>query len=167
MVEIVAGAQSVEAPEPVDVGVQIVGAALAHDVNHRPRVAAKLGKKTAGDDAELLDRIGIQGGQSRLRQGQTGDLGIVVIGAIQQKVVVAFAGTIYRKALQNGIALNRARGKQNQLIGIAQNHRQILYLLTLDDVSDLGIVQIHRRDLFAVNRDGFGGRARDQRRAEV
>ncbi len=68
MVEIVAGAQSVEASEPVDVRMEIVSAAFAHDVNDRPRIAAKLGKKAAGDDAKLLDRIGTQRGQSRLRQ---------------------------------------------------------------------------------------------------
>ncbi len=82
MVEIVARAHGVETPEPVNVGVKIVGTALAHDVNDRTRIAAELGKKTAGDNAKLLDRIGIQGSQSRLRQRQTGDLGIVVIGAV-------------------------------------------------------------------------------------
>jgi hypothetical protein len=79
VVEIVAGAQRVETPEPVDIGVEIVGAALAHDVNHRPRIAAELGEETARDNAKLLDRIGIQGSQSRLRQRQTGNLRIVII----------------------------------------------------------------------------------------
>jgi hypothetical protein len=41
------------------------------------------------------------------------------------------------------------------LIRIAQNQRQILYLLALDDVFDLGIVQIHRRYLFVMDRDRF------------
>src|SRR5947209_7510327 len=86
-----------------------------------------------------------------------GDLGIVVIGAVQQEVVVALARTIHREALQNGIALNGAWGKQDQLIGIAQNHWQILYLFAPYDVSDLGVVQVQRRNLFAVDRDGFGG----------
>ncbi len=167
MVEIVTGTQSVEAAEPVDVGVEIVGTALAYDVNHRPRIAAKLGQKTAGDDAKLLDRIGIQRGQAGLRQRQAGNLGIVVIRAVQQKVVIALARAIHREAMQNGIRLNRAWGEQNQLIRIAQNKRQVFYLLALDDVADLGIVQVERRNLFAVDRDRFGGRARDQRRAEV
>src|SRR5260370_14281902 len=50
---------------------------------------------------------------------------------------------------------------------IAENERQALYLLALDDVANLGIVQVERRNLFAVDRDCFGGRTRDQRRAEV
>src|SRR5208337_1029958 len=94
MVEIVARAQSVETPEPVNVGVKSVGAALAYDVNHRARVAAKLGKKIAGDDAKFLNRIRVQGSESRLRQRQTGNVGVVIIGAIQQKVVVALPRTI-------------------------------------------------------------------------
>ncbi len=69
--------------------------------------------------------------------------------------------------MQNGVRLNRSREEQNQLIRIAKNQRQILYLLAVDDVSDLGIVQVHRRNLFAVDCDLFGGRARNQRRAEI
>ncbi len=60
MIEKVAGAHRVIASKPVHVGVKLVGTVLAHDVDDSSCVAAKLREETAGDDAKLLNRAGIE-----------------------------------------------------------------------------------------------------------
>ena len=121
MVEIVARPERVIPPKPVQIGMKVVCSPFRDDVNYRPGIATEFGEKVARDDAKFLHGIRIERGQPRLRQRQSGDLGIVVVGAVHQKVVVSFAGPVHRKASQQRIALDRSGRKKDQLVGIAQN----------------------------------------------
>ena len=84
MVEIVARPERVIAPKPVQIGMKVVCSPFRDDVNYRPGIAAELRKEVARHDAKFPHGIRIERGQPRLRQRQSGDLGIVVVGAVHQ-----------------------------------------------------------------------------------
>ena len=61
MVEEIAGARHVVAPEPVQVAVDLVCPGLRNHIDDGAVVAAVLGGKVIGDDPEFLGGVGVQG----------------------------------------------------------------------------------------------------------
>src|SRR5216684_774277 len=58
MIKKVASAQGVITPEPIQVGVKVIGPSPSDDVNDRAGVAPKLGQQIARDDAKFLTASG-------------------------------------------------------------------------------------------------------------
>ena len=111
VIEEVACAQRVITSKPVEVELKIVRAALAHDVNHGSGVAAKLGKEVVREDAKFLDGIRVERGQSGLRLGQPGNFSVIVVGAVEEKIVVSLARAVHGETLQQGITLDSSGRK--------------------------------------------------------
>jgi hypothetical protein len=146
VIEEVARTQGIVATEPVHVGVKLVGASFGHDIHHCSCVAAELRQGVARDDAKFLNGIWIQGGEPGLRLRQAGNLSVVVVGTVEQKIVISFARAIHGDSSEDRVALSGARRQQGQLIGVSQNQWQILDLLPRDGISDLCVIQIERGD---------------------
>src|SRR5579863_8785459 len=87
-IEEVARAKCVVASKFIGVAVKGIGTPTGHHVNNRTGVSTEFRIEVVGYHAKFLGRIGIRRGDS---PQSTGNRGIVVVGAVEQKVIVAIA----------------------------------------------------------------------------
>ena len=117
VIEVVAGAERVPAAEIEEVAVEIVAAATGDDVNDSPVIAAVFGSEIIGEDAEFLRRVWIFGDEAA--EG-AGNVGVIVVRAIQQEIVVALASSVYGDTAQ-AVGLGDPRAEQDELVGITED----------------------------------------------
>src|SRR5262252_8871938 len=94
---------------------KLVGSRLGGNINDGSRITTKLCIEVTCNNTKLLGRIDVGSCRST---GYTGHVGVVVVDAINQKVVVAFALAIYAEATEGGLRLGHAGREQNKRIGI-------------------------------------------------
>ncbi len=110
VVEVVACAERIPASEIKSVAVELVAAAARDHIDHRAVVAAEFRREVVGDDAELLGGIGILRGEAGW---SARNFGVVVVGAIEHEIVVAFAASVNRETAQARVGRHRARRQQH------------------------------------------------------
>src|SRR6185295_18721333 len=99
-------AEGVPSPEFVGVAMEGISTALSNHVDDGTGVAAILGSEVVGDNAKFLG--GIRSCAEHAAQ-TTGNRGVVVVYAVEQEVIVAFAGTVHRDAAQPAVGHCRSR----------------------------------------------------------
>src|SRR3984885_7008659 len=97
VVEVIAGTERVPTAEIEKIAVKLVGATAGDDVDDGAVVAAVFRSEIIGEHAEFFGGVGIFGDQSAERARH---VGIVVIGAVQEEIVVALASAVYGDAAQ-------------------------------------------------------------------
>src|SRR5579862_5962930 len=108
-VEVVARGQGVYTVELIGVAVEIVGAAAGNDGDDAAGVVPVLGKEIVGDDAKFLRGIGIQAAHT---VGCSRNPGVVIVNAIQQKIVVALALAVDRESAEGIIGDLQGAGSE-------------------------------------------------------
>ena len=102
-----------------------------------PGISTELRVEVVGDDTELLSGVGICGGDAA---GNSGNGGVVVVGAIEHEIIVAVALTIHGEAAVIVGGGDYAGREQGELVGITENEWKIVDLLGVDDGRDLEAV---------------------------
>src|SRR5208283_4601798 len=92
--------------KPVRVRMKIIGAVLCDNVNDGPAVAPKLRQVTVVDNAKLLRGLRIQRAYA---SWETAKIGVVVVRAVHQKIVAAFARAVHGEAAEEAVALDHPR----------------------------------------------------------
>ncbi len=132
--------KAIPAAKFVNAAMKGVGPALGHHINDCPGVATELGIEVVGNDAKLFRRIGVRA-QDSIRNSGHG--GVVVVYAIQQKIIVPVAGPVHREAAVTAISQKRSWGKKNQAVRVASNQRQVLDSPLVHEVAHLRTFQIN------------------------
>src|SRR5581483_4330136 len=139
VIEVISCAEGVVPAEPIGAAMKRVRSALRDNVNDGAIVTTELGHVAVRNDAKFFGRVRIQGNQPT---SDAGNRSIVVVDAVQQEVIVAFACAIDGEAAQGRIALHGAGRKQNQLVRVLQNQGQALDLAGVHHVADLRRFQV-------------------------
>lgn len=98
MVKVVARTERVPAAKIECVSVPEVRPCACHHINDGAVIAAVLRREVVGDHAELFGRIRILRGDSAQ---SARNLRIIVVGAIQQEIVVALARSVSRNSAKS------------------------------------------------------------------
>src|ERR1700685_433141 len=97
----------------------IIGSTARYYVDYCAVVTSVLRGVIVGKDAKLFGRIRILGSEA---SQPARHFRIIIVGTVQQKVVVTFTTTIARNTTQ-AIRLCHSRAQQNELIGVAKDQR--------------------------------------------
>src|ERR1700722_17279125 len=109
----------------------IVSATASYNVDNCAVVTSVLRGEIVGKDAKLFGRIRIL--RSEASQ-PAGNFSVIIVSTVQQKVVVPFTAPVDRNTTK-AIRLCHSGAKQNELIWIAKNQRQLGHLLGFNPVA--------------------------------
>ena len=123
---------------------KLIRAASGCYAHYATRVSTELGVKVARNYTKFLCRVNIWSCDSTWNAG---NVGVVVIDSIHEKVVVPFTRTVDAEPSEGCRCLGRARGQKNKIGGVSGQKRQVENLFVLDNRRQLlvGAVDLRRR----------------------
>src|SRR6185295_17937650 len=111
----------------------------------------------AGKNTKLLSRINVWCCRAAR---DAGDVRVVVIDSVNQKIVVAFALAVDAEAAESGLRLSYSGGQQYQTIRVATEQREIHDILVVAQRRELLVVGIELcRDIRGGGNDNSSSRS--------